>query len=77
MEYLVFWKIGLGLVGALSAAIYLWSKSGSDTIEKPVETQDGDYVINKPENVEEISYDNEITTDAIKDPSGKPKGRPQ
>lgn len=77
MEYLLFWKIGLGLAGALSAAIYLWTKNGSTTIEKPIETQDGDYAINKPENEDGINYDTKITTDAIKDPDGKPKGRPQ
>jgi len=77
MEYLLFLKIGLGLVGALSAAIYLWAKNGGSTIEKPSETQDGDYLIKKPENEDGINYDSQITTDAIKDPSGKPKGRPQ
>ena len=77
MEYLLFWKIGLGLVGALSAAIYLWTKNGGSTIEKPSETNEGDYLINKPENEDGISYDTKITMDAIKDPDGKPKGRPQ
>lgn len=77
MEYLVFLKIGLGLVGALSAAIYLWSKNSKDTIERPIETDEGDFLIKKPENAEELPHDDQVKLEAIKDPKGKPSGRPE
>lgn len=60
MEYLVFFKIGLGLTGALTASIYLWSKRGSNKIEKPIKTKDGDYLIAVPDDIEGIDYDNQI-----------------
>jgi hypothetical protein len=58
MEYLVFLKLGLGLMGALSVSIYLWSKRGGNKIEKPIKTKDGDYLLNKPDEMDEaIKYD--------------------
>jgi hypothetical protein len=52
MEYFVFLKYSLGLIGALSAAIYIWSRRGTDKIEKPIKTEDGNFVITKPEDIE-------------------------
>jgi hypothetical protein len=63
MEYLLFLKIGIGLIGALAASIYIWSKNGSTTIQKPIKTENGDYLINTPDDLEGITFDDKIKID--------------
>ena len=63
MEYLLFLKIGIGLIGALVASIYIWSKRGSNKIEKPIKTEDGDYLITAPDDLEGITFDDKIKID--------------
>jgi hypothetical protein len=60
MEYLLFLKIGLGLIGALVASIYIWSKRGDNKIERPIKTEDGDYLITAPNDLEGINFDDKI-----------------
>ena len=82
MEYIIFLKLGLGLSGAILAALIIWYRKGGTKIERPLEDSNGNYLIEKPENTNGIVYDEEVTLDenqlaAIKDPKGTPKGRPQ
>lgn len=60
MEYLLFLKIGIGLLGALAASIYIWSKNGANKIERPIKTEDGDYLISAPNDLEGINFDDKI-----------------
>jgi hypothetical protein len=82
MEYIIFLKLGLGLSGAILAALIIWYRKGGNKIERPLQDGEGNYLVAKPENTTGIVYDEEITLDenqlaAIKDPKGTPKGRPQ
>ena len=83
MKYLIFEVLLL----ALLAAVAIWRKKGCEKIDKPKETEDGKFGIPKPEDefMEGIECD-EVRTDpefkaeiygSIKDPKGKPTGRPQ
>lgn len=63
MEYLLFLKLGIGLMGALAASIYLWSKKGSKTVQKPIKTEEGDYLINAPDDLEGLTFDDKIKID--------------
>ena len=84
MEYLVF-KL---LFVAVTAAVIIWKITGAKKIEKPTETEDGNFAITKPEDefMEGIEYD-EIKVDPkfkvnaeaerIKNPNGTPTGNPR
>jgi len=76
MEYLVF-KL---LFVAITAAVIIWKITGSKKIEKPTETEDGNFAIPKPEDefMEGIEYDEiRVNQNAkIPDPKGKPTIRP-
>ena len=85
MEYLVFLKISLGLIGALSASLYFWYKTKGNRIKKPIKTKDGNYIIENEKDLEkEVNYDAKITIDLEAnpdyarppDPKGKPTIRP-
>jgi len=86
MEYLVFLKISLGLIGALSASLYFWYKRKSGGIKKPIKTKDGNYLVkNEKEFEKEVNYDTKVTIDLEKnqeyvqrppDPKGVPTIRP-
>ena len=52
MEHYVFLKYSLGLLGALGASIYIWSRRGVIKIEKPLKTEGGDFLISKPDDIE-------------------------
>lgn len=87
MEYLVFLKIGGGLFAAVIAAILIWRKKGSPSIDKAKELEDGNFAIPKPKDefMEGVEYD-EVRTDPkfkqdetsarLPDPKGKPTIRP-
>ena len=88
MEYLIFLKGG-GILAVIIAAILIWRKKGTDTIDKPTELEDGNFAIPKPEDefMEGIEYDEiqvnpKIKQDAqamvnrIPDPKGTPTVRP-
>ena len=85
MEYLVFLKISLGLIGALSASLYFWHKTKGNRIKKPIKTKDGNYIIeNNKELEKEVNYDAKIEIDLeanpdyarLPDPKGTPTIRP-
>jgi hypothetical protein len=63
MEYLIFLKYG-GVFAAIIAAVIIWRKKGSDTIDKPTELEDGNFAIPKPEDefMDGVDFD-EIRTD--------------
>lgn len=84
MEYLVFLKIGGGLFAAVIAAILIWRKKGSPSIDKAKELEDGNFAIPKPKDefMEGVEYD-EVRTDPIfkqdefaNERPPKPKGDP-
>ena len=82
MEYLVFLKISLGLIGALSASLYFWYKIKSQGIKKPIKTKDGNYLVKKEKEFEkEVNYDTKIKIDLAANPDyvarpPRPKGEP-
>ncbi len=87
MEYLVFLKIGGGLFAAVIAAILIWRKKGSPSIDKAKELEDGNFAIPKPEDefmdgieCDEIRTDPKFKQDETvarpPDPKGTPTIRP-
>lgn len=60
MEYLLFLKYGGGLVLAIAASLYFWSKGFSKKIEKPIKTEEGDFLVAKLGELEGIESDGVI-----------------
>lgn len=57
MEYLIFLKYGGGLILAIAASLYFWSKGFSNKIEKPIKTEEGDFLVTKFGELEGIESD--------------------
>lgn len=56
MEYLVFLKVSLGLIGAITASLIIWSRNKSKGLKKPLETEDG-YLVENDSDLEGIESD--------------------
>lgn len=56
MEYLVFLKVGIGLIGAITASLIIWSRNKSKSLKKPLETEDG-YLVENDSDLEGIESD--------------------
>ena len=81
VEYLVFLGKGLGLIGAISAALYLWHKNKTESIKKPIQTKDGNFLVENNKDLEKkLNYDAKIEIDLEKNPEyakpPTPKGQP-
>jgi hypothetical protein len=83
VQYLVFLEhVGSGLVGALTASLYFWSKRKGDSIKKPIKTKDGNYLVENEKDLEkDVNYDAKIEIDLAKNPDyvarlPDPKGQP-
>lgn len=64
VEYLVFLGKGLGLIGAISAALYLWHKNKADKIKKPIKTENGNYLVENENNLDkEVNHDAKLKID--------------
>lgn len=60
MDYLLFLKLGGGLLGAISASVFFWCKGYSRDIEKPTEDADGNFLISKVGELEGLESDGVI-----------------
>lgn len=60
MDYLLFLKLGGGLLGAISASVFFWCKGYSRNIEKPTEDAEGNFLISKVSELEGIQSDGVI-----------------
>jgi hypothetical protein len=72
MDYLLFLKIGGGLLGALTASIFYWCKGYSKDIEKPFENSDGNFLISKVGELEGMESDGVILAEPKPTPEPEP-----
>jgi hypothetical protein len=60
MNYLLYLKLGGGLLGALGASVFYWCKGYSNKIEKPTEDLDGNFLVTKVGDLEGFESDGVI-----------------
>ena len=74
MNYLLFLKLGGGLLRAISASVYFWCKGYSKDIEKPIEDAEGNFLISKVGELEGLQSDGVILAEP--EPIVEPESEP-
>ena len=79
MDYLLFLKLGGGLLGAISASVFFWCKGYSRNIEKPTEDEQGNFLISKVGQLEGLQSDGVILAEPepIVEPEPEPIVEPE
>jgi hypothetical protein len=75
MDYLLFLKLGGGLLGAISASVFFWCKGYSKEIEKPIEDAEGNFLISKVGELEGMQSDGVILAEP--EPTPEPVFEPE
>jgi hypothetical protein len=77
MDYLLFLKLGGGLLGAVSASVFFWCKGYSRDIEKPIEDAEGNFLISKVGELEGLESDGVILTEPEPVVESEPEPQPE
>ena len=75
MDYLLFLKLGGGLLGAISASVFFWCKGYSKDIEKPIEDAEGNFLISKVGELEGLQSDGVVLAEP--EPIVEPEPQPE
>ena len=77
MNYLLFLKLGSGLLRAISASVFFWCKGYSRDIEKPTEDAEGNFLISKVGELEGLQSDGVVLAEPEPVVESEPQPEPQ